>query len=83
MTSKELVYRLLARALLDIRIAAHEEEHRRAFHIADLFHNVPLRLIGKPHTEHFFADVLDDLRTRSEQKGIGAWLSNAVADCSA
>jgi hypothetical protein len=81
MSKQELFYRLLARALLDIRIAAHESNHARAFHLADLFHNTPLRLIGDANTEAHFTEIIDWLEARSAEKKIEGWFDHAINEC--
>jgi hypothetical protein len=44
MDSRELVSRLLYLALIEIRAEAHALQNPKVFHLADLFHNVPLQL---------------------------------------
>jgi hypothetical protein len=80
MNSQTLVNRLLARAFLDIRIAAHEGNSKAAFEIADLFHNVPFQVERIREEAGDFQDVLDSLEMRAAQKKMGEWLRNAMHD---
>ena len=79
MTKKELLLNLFARALLDIRIAAHESQANRAFHIADLFHNIPYMLL-EADSELGYENILTAIYSRAGEKGIGDWLDNALTD---
>jgi hypothetical protein len=74
-----LVYKILARGLLDIRIASHEGNSRVAFEIADLLHNVPRQLERVRKEGADCVEILDWIRMRAEQKGIIKWLDNALS----
>jgi hypothetical protein len=82
MDSETLIYKLLARALLDIRIACVESDSSAAFQLADLFHNVPYQLARIRSAGGDYKEILDWLEMRSEQKGLSGWLRTAIADCS-
>ena len=80
MTDREIVFRLLARALLDIRIASHDGKSNVAFHLADLFHTVPYQLSKIDDSQQQYGEILENLRERGTQKGIAPWISNALED---
>lgn len=80
MNNEVLVLRLLARAFLDIRIAANDGNSKAAFALADLFHNVPYQLERVRQQEGDFAEVLVSLRTRASQKNLTKWLESALSD---
>ncbi len=80
MTAETLVYRLLARALLDIRIASLENTPRVVFALADAFHNIPYRLETIRNQGGDFAEILAWLDEHCAQKGISSWLNNAIAN---
>ena len=82
MNSKTLVLKLLARALLEIRIASHEGNSRMAFEIADIFHNVPYQIERIQGSDGNYQEIVDGLEMRCEQKGMKSWLQNAIADIS-
>ena len=82
MNSETLVFKLLARALLDIRIASLEGNSKMAFEIADVFHNVPYQIERIQGGNGSYQEVVDWLEMRCEQKGMKSWLQNAIADIS-
>ena len=82
MTSEKLVYGLLARVFLDIRVASYGKDSNRAFWLSDLFHNVPYRLDGA-ETEDDFKAIIEGLRRRTEGRdGLAAWLDHAISEVS-
>jgi hypothetical protein len=82
MSDETLLYRLLARAFLDIRIASLEGRNGTVFELADLFHNVPFQIARIRLDDGDFHEILDWLEMRCEQKGIKGWLLNAIDECS-
>lgn len=44
MDNETLIYKLLARALRDIRIASKDSNSQFTFEIADIFHNIPFQI---------------------------------------
>ncbi|WP_243369291.1 hypothetical protein [Microvirga solisilvae] len=81
MSDRHLVYKLLARALLDMRVAAYQEKNKGIFDLADLFHNIPYHL-DKAQTEHEFKEIVEFLEARAQQKGMAAWLNHARSEIS-
>ena len=77
MTTKEKIHRLLFNALWQIRYEAHEAKLPKAFHLADLFHNVPLHLTKAEHDDDYEA-LMQRIRARAEEKGIEKWLDDNI-----
>lgn len=75
-----LVEKLMARAFLDIRIAASEGNSDICFALSDLFHNIPLQIIRAKEKSENYSDILNWLKMRAEQKKISGWLNNAIAE---
>jgi hypothetical protein len=80
MTAEILVYRLLARALLDIRIASLGNESKVVFALSDAFHNIPYQLETISNQGGDFSEIIAWLEERCAQKGMAGWLQNAVAN---
>ncbi len=81
MDYESLVQLLLARALLDIRIAANEENVKVCFALSDLFHNVPYQMKRIRESNGDYLEILDWLKMRAEQKSISKWLEHAISEC--
>lgn len=77
MTSKTIIYKLLYYILLDIRIEAHETKNEKIFHLADLFHNTPLRLNIADNAESY-DDIIEWLLNRAKEKGCEKWLERRI-----
>ena len=82
MTDETLVFELLARALLEIRVAGLEGNSKATFHLADLFHNVPSQIARIQRGNGNYREVLDWLEMRCKQKGMESWLRTAISDAS-
>jgi hypothetical protein len=80
MDHREIFYRLLARALLDIRIAAHEGRVKSAFRLADLVHNVPYMLLKLDESSADYVLLMRYIDERCEQKDLMSWKTNALRD---
>jgi hypothetical protein len=80
MNNLSLIHKILARALLDIRIAAHEQNSKIAFDLSDLVHNVPLQLERELKGNTDFTETLNWIRMRAEQKKLTKWLDAVVAE---
>jgi hypothetical protein len=70
----------MAKALLDIRIAATEENHKITFVLADVFHILPYQLQKITEGEINASEVLKELRKKCESKNISGWLNTAIDD---
>ncbi len=78
MDSKTLIYKLIYQTFLDIRTASYEGKGINGiFKLADLFHNVPLRL-SKISDDKDYEDLLADLKEKAKLKGCDSWLDSAI-----
>ena len=84
MDKRKLIYHLLHRAFVDIRMAAHENKDSKGFYrIADLFHNVPLALNRLDHDEGSVDELFEEIVTRAKRNGSQKWLEHAVGEIDA
>ena len=70
-------------AFIDIRESSLKGEAKVAFHLSDLFHNIPLALQAAECGEISYLELLSDLKQRSIEKGIDSWLDQNLADLAA
>lgn len=75
MNDKILLYKLLAEAFLDIRSASYEKDSMRAFHIADLFHNIIIRM-QTAKNDGDYSDIIELLIERAKRKNMSRWLKD-------
>jgi hypothetical protein len=80
MDEREKLHRLLYRALLEVRIEAHDVQNSKIFHLADLFHNIPLQLESAARGEGSYGGILSALENRAQEKGCAEWLRAAGED---
>lgn len=78
MTAEEMIYRLLYRALIEIRMEAHRAENNTIYGLADLMHNLPLQLLQVARGEQAHEQALADLRARPEPGRCGLVQSRAT-----
>jgi hypothetical protein len=76
---RERIYRLLYLALVDMRVEAYEAQNSTLFHLADLFHNIPLQMERVANGEGTYSEILSSLQTRAAEKGCLDWLSKAMS----
>lgn len=77
MESRDLLFRLLYRALIDIRMVSMDGNVRAAGGISNLVHNVPLAMINSDAD-----DALNKLAERAQVLGMSSWLQTALKDIS-
>lgn len=81
MDKRKLVYQLMHRAFIDIRMAAHEgKDSKGFFRIADLFHNVPLALDRLDSEGGSIDELFEEIVTRSKRNGSLGWLQHAARE---
>ncbi len=78
MNTRTLLYRLLYRALLDMRRSAREAGYRDLFKVTDLLHQLPLQLEQVARGQGSYAEVLAHLRQRSQDAGLLPWLEHSL-----
>ncbi len=74
-TKFEKACALFALALMEIREVALADKNKVAYHLADLFHNLPASI-----AKNFSRDpdrVFDDLQEFARQRGFVKWIENA------
>lgn len=75
-----LVYGLMSRAFLNIRVAAHEDKGQKGiFKLADLFHNVPARLERLEREGSGFDELMNQVFAHADRNGSRAWLDDAIS----
>ena len=77
MKEADAIFRLLHEALLEMRVEAGQSGNQKAFHLADLFHNVPLQLARVHRGELTHKQVLEWVKARAKEKGMTSWLNGA------
>lgn len=78
MTTKQLLFRLLALALIELREEGYEIQNTKVFALADLFHNVPGQLERVEREETTPEDIMRWLRAHAQRRGIEGWLELRV-----
>lgn len=78
--TKQQIYDLLYRALIDLRAEGHATQNQLVFLLADLFHNIPLQLNRVDHGDLAPDDVLVWLRRRAQGTLMEDWLNLRVPD---
>jgi hypothetical protein len=78
--TKQQIYDLLYRALIDLRAEGHATQNQLVFLLADLFHNIPLQLNRVDHGDLAPDDVLAWLRRRAQGTLMEDWLNLRVPD---
>jgi hypothetical protein len=76
MDDDELLYRLLHRALVEIRGAGHESSNKIVYHLANLFHRAALELGQAARGELDHAEVMARLSRRAHEMGCERWLTD-------
>lgn len=76
MDEGRLIHWLLYRVFIDLRLEGHEKKNAKVFHIADLFHNTPLKI----NSGKSAAEIMAWLRSRAEEKGMASWLDDAISE---
>lgn len=79
MDAKEMVFKLLYLALLEIREEAYETKNGKIFPLADLFDGVPLQLRQATEGQVSFEEVMTSIWQRAEGKPTKRWLEHTIA----
>jgi hypothetical protein len=79
-SAAELLNRLLYRALIEIRDQGREGGSKAVFHLADLFHTIPLQLDRVLEGQATYEEVLQALEAKAAEKGMERWLHAAVSE---
>ena len=79
MTSKEIIYRLIYYALIEIRMDARSMQGKKIFHLADLLHNIPLAL-EKASVAVSYDGILNQIKEDAKDKGMERWVENVISN---
>ncbi|HSV15370.1 MAG TPA: hypothetical protein VLI90_14010 [Tepidisphaeraceae bacterium] len=74
MSDREIIYKLLFDALLELRIEGHESKNAKVFRLADLFQQLPNRLRDMQQGKIEESQILEELRQRARERGVEQWL---------
>lgn len=69
-------------AFLEMRVEAYEKQNAKIFHIADIFHTVPLQLERVNKGEITYDEVLSEIRSKALEKGCEQLFENLVKNAS-
>jgi hypothetical protein len=78
--SRELLYRLLFMALVDMRAEAADTGNEEAWRVAHLFHRIPLQLARVRPADGSYTDLLAQLQGDAQRLGCAVWLEHASED---
>jgi hypothetical protein len=81
--TKQQLYNLLYRALLDLRVEGHATQNQLVFLLADLFHTLPLQLNRVDEGDFAPDEVLVWLRRRAHGTLMDDWLNLRVPEVTA
>lgn len=76
MDTKTTIHKLFYMAIVEIREEAYNIKNPKIFHLADLFHNVPLRLEHADEQE--YTELLNRVKEDAKEKNCQQWLDNAM-----
>lgn len=85
MKPREIVFRVIYLALLEIREASSpgnvidDNLRKKIFYLSDLVHSAPLALLADEERGGDGSSVLDAVRRRAVEQGVERWLDNAIA----
>ena len=80
MDTRELLYRILFRGLMEIRAEAYTIKNNQIFFIADLLNQLPLDLANELSDDASSDDVLKSLQERAHEKGSNQWLTQVITE---
>jgi HD-GYP domain-containing protein (c-di-GMP phosphodiesterase class II) len=76
MEEREQIFRLMYMAFVEIRVEAYEKQNAKIFHIADIFHTIPLQLERVNKDEITYEEVLSDIRSKAKEKDLAMFFEN-------
>jgi hypothetical protein len=80
MNDKTAVLKILARALLDIRMASIEGNTKASFAISDFVHTIPLQIQIVSEGEGSYREIIKHLKERAITKEMDIWLNHALKE---
>ena len=83
MEIREQLLRLMYIAFVEMRVEAYEKQNAKIFHIADIFHSVPLQIERVNKGEITYEEVMSEIRNKAVEKGCDELLENLIKNASA
>ncbi|EOF5434822.1 hypothetical protein ACK1MO_004588 [Salmonella enterica] len=80
MKNEFILMRLVARGLLDIRVAASSGNVKACLVLSDFIHNLPYSIEQIVKGNMSYQNVMEDLKDRARVKNMEGWLANALRD---
>ncbi|MHA0122535.1 hypothetical protein ACXYUZ_04630 [Escherichia coli] len=77
---QDVILKLIARGLIDIRIAANSGNSKACFILSDFIHVLPHTANCMVNDGQSYEDVMNDLYARAKIKKMEDWLDNALND---
>ncbi|HAP3345944.1 TPA: hypothetical protein ACH9NE_003236 [Escherichia coli] len=77
---QDVILKLIARGLIDIRIAANSGNSKDCFILSDFIHVLPHTANCMVNDGQSYEDVMNDLYARAKIKNMEDWLDNALND---
>ncbi|WP_270829541.1 hypothetical protein [Escherichia fergusonii] len=77
---QDVILKLIARGLIDIRIAANTGNSKACFILSDFIHVLPHTANCMVNDGQSYEDVMNDLYARAKIKNMEDWLDNALND---
>lgn len=77
---QDVILKLIARGLIDIRIAANSGNSKACFILSDFIHILPHTANCMVNDGQSYDDVMNDLYARAKIKNMEDWLDNALND---
>lgn len=78
MEVREQIFRLMYIAFIEMRAEAYEKRSAKTFHIADIFHTVPLQLERVNKREITYEEVLSSIRSKAIEKNCEKLFENLL-----
>lgn len=77
---QDVILKLIARGLIDIRIAANSGNSKACFILSDFIHVLPHTANCMVNDGQSYEDVMNNLYARAKIKNMEDWLDNALND---
>jgi hypothetical protein len=80
MNKEIVIMKLLARALLEIRMASYEGNTKASFAISDFVHTIPFCIQRIMEKGGNYEELIDKLKERAAIKNMTEWLNHALKE---
>jgi len=82
MEIREQLFRLMYVAFIEMRADAYEKNNSKIFHIADIFHTLPLQLERVSKGEITYEEALSNIKSKALEKNCEQLLENLLENAS-